>query len=352
MSSNAFGGAIPPALANLTSLRALNLSSNRLEGAVPNAGVFRSLGMSSLQGNAGLCGWKLLGPCNAAALGKRWFSRTGVKILITLLVLALLLLLLLVAILIVGYRRYKKKRVGSDGSDHLSETFVVPELRRFTCGELAAATSSFDEGNVIGSSSLSTVYKGVLVEPEGTVVAVKRLNLKQFPALSDKSFLRELATLSRLKHKNLARVVGYAWESGRMKALVLEYMDNGDLDGAIHGPDAPRWTVVERLRVCISVAHGLVYLHSGYGFPIVHCDVKPSNVLLDGDWEARVSDFGTARMQGVHLTDAAAPESAASSSAFRGTVGYMAPGTVSQQFQCPRTISVGIFCRLFTAQGS
>jgi LRR receptor-like serine/threonine-protein kinase FLS2 len=160
------------------------------------------------------------------------------------------------------------------------------------------------------------------------VVAVKRLNLAQFPAKSDKCFLTELATLSRLRHKNLARVVGYACEPGKIKALVLEFMDNGDLDGALHGPgrDAQRWTVPERLRACVSVAHGLVYLHTGYDFPVVHCDVKPSNVLLDSDWEARVSDFGTARMLGVHQTDAAAQS--ATSSAFRGTVGYMAPGNL------------------------
>ena len=209
-----------------------------------------------------------------------------------------------------------------------SDDFVVPELRKFSHGELDAATGSFGEGNVIGSSNLSTVYKGVLAD--GKVVAVKRLNLAQFPAKSDKSFLTELATLSRLRHKNLARVVGYACEPGRIKALVLEYMDNGDLDGAIHGPgrDARRWTVAERLRVCVSAAHGLVYLHSGYDFPVVHCDVKPSNVLLDGDWEARVSDFGTARMLGVHLTGDASAAQSATSSAFRGTVGYMAPGNL------------------------
>uniref|UniRef100_UPI002DDDBD53 LRR receptor-like serine/threonine-protein kinase FLS2 n=1 Tax=Oryza sativa subsp. japonica TaxID=39947 RepID=UPI002DDDBD53 len=222
-----------------------------------------------------------------------------------------------------------------------------PELRRFSYGQLAAATNSFDQGNVIGSSNLSTVYKGVLAGDAdgGMVVAVKRLNLEQFPSKSDKCFLTELATLSRLRHKNLARVVGYAWEAGKIKALVLDYMVNGDLDGAIHGgaaapPPAPsRWTVRERLRVCVSVAHGLVYLHSGYDFPVVHCAVKPSNVLLDGDWEARVSDFGTARMLGVHLPAAAnaAAQSTATSSAFRGTVGYMAP-----EFAYMRTVSTKV----------
>ncbi|CAD6259577.1 unnamed protein product [Miscanthus lutarioriparius] len=287
--------------------------------------------MSSLQGNAGLCGWKLLAPCHHA--GKQGFSRTGLVVLVVL-VLAVLLLLLLVTILFFGYRRYKKKKGGSTRATSFLEDFVVPELRKFTYSELEAATASFDEGNVIGSSNLSTVYKGVLVEPDGKVVAVKRLNLAQFPAKSDKCFLTELATLSRLRHKNLARVVGYACEPGKIKALVLEFMDNGDLDGALHGPgrDAQRWTVPERLRACVSVAHGLVYLHTGYDFPVVHCDVKPSNVLLDSDWEAHVSDFGTARMLGVHLTDA--PAQSATSSVFRGTVGYIAP-----EFAYMRTVS-------------
>jgi len=325
VSRNAFTGAIPAALANLTSLRSLNLSSSQLEGPVPDAGVFRNMSVSSLQGNPGLCGWKLLAPCHHA--GKQGFSRTGLVILVVLLVLAVLLLSLILMSLFLGYRRYKKKKAAANRAASFSEDFVVPELRKFSHGELEAATGSFDEGSVIGSSNLSTVYKGVLAD--GKVVAVKRLNLAQFPAKSDKSFLTELATLSRLRHKNLARVVGYACEPGKIKALVLEHMDNGDLDGAIHGlgRDARRWTVPERLRVCVSVAHGLVYLHSGYDFPVVHCDVKPSNVLLDGDWEARVSDFGTARMLGVHLTGGAAAQSV-TSSAFRGTVGYMAPGNL------------------------
>ncbi|MFS7931822.1 putative protein kinase RLK-Pelle-LRR-XII-1 family [Helianthus anomalus] len=105
-------------------------------------------------------------------------------------------------------------------------------------------------------------------------------------------------------------------------------MENGNLDTVIHdsGIDRSRWGLSERVDVLVSVSKGLVYLHSGYDFPIVHRDLKSSNILLDEKWDAHVSDFGTAWILGVHNQDGS---SVSSASAFQGTIGYLAPGNAS-----------------------
>ena len=322
-SQNKFNGIIPESYANMSNLKHLNLSFNRLEGRVPETGIFKNMNASSLVGNPGLCGTKFLVSCISKShlAGSHRFSKKGLLILG---VIGSLIVLLLLTFSFLIFTRYFRKKKSKEIENPQPDYASALTLKRFSQKDLELATDFFSEENLIGGSSLSTVYKGRT--EDGKIVAVKKLNLQQFAAESDKCFKREVKTLSHLRHRNLVKVIGYAWESGKTKALVLEYMEKGNLDSIIHEPgvDPSRWNLLERINVCISIAKGLVYLHSEYDFPIVHCDLKPSNVLLDGNWEAHVSDFGTARVLGVHLQDGS---SVSSSSAFEGTIGYLAPGT-------------------------
>ncbi|KAJ8477146.1 hypothetical protein OPV22_020873 [Ensete ventricosum] len=316
-SHNRFSGQIPESLANLTRLQTLNLSFNQFEGLIPKGGIFSTLAPSDLEGNPALCG-------STSSTCKKRSQKLTTKALIIIITLSSLFVFLLVLFVgLISFWKRDKNQFSHHAEEPGTELPLVPDLKRFTRSELEVATESFSEENVIGRSNLSTVYKGRL-EGDEHFVAVKRLNLEQFPVESDKCFFTELKILSRLKHRNLVKVLGYAWESGKLKALTLEFMENGNLESIIHSPqiNRSRWTIYERLQVCISVANGLAYLHSDYDFPIVHCDLKPSNILLDRDWVAHVSDFGTARMLGVHLQDGSKQTSSA---AFQGTIGYMAP---------------------------
>ncbi|MQL93408.1 hypothetical protein Taro_026059 [Colocasia esculenta] len=321
LSLNAFDGAVPKSLENLTSLAYLNLSFNQFEGPVPEGGIFKSLNSSCLQGNPRLCGAKVYVPCT----NRRQHKHSKKTLLVVALSSSLLGVFSLLVLAIIVTKKCQIGICQEDCKRDLeAETIPVQGLKRFTKRDLEIATSFFSEDNVIGTSNLSTVYRGSL-EDGGRKIAVKKLSLHQFPSESNKCFFRELKTLGVLKHRNLVKVLGYAWEPDRLKALVLELMENGSLENAIHDTafDRSRWKgVFERLRVCTSIANGLVYIHTGYDSPIVHCDLKPSNILFDQEWEAHVSDFGAARMLGVC---ASYGSDSSTTSAFQGTIGYMAP---------------------------
>ncbi|XP_072961467.1 putative serine/threonine-protein kinase-like protein CCR3 [Typha angustifolia] len=193
----------------------------------------------------------------------------------------------------------------------------------FTFADLAAATNSFSLDTKIGAGSFGTVYKGNL--PDGRQVAIKRSEpgprAKKFQE-KESAFQSELAFLSRLHHKHLVGFVGYC-EEKQERLLVYEYMNNGALYDHLHSKDTNfdspvlnSWKV--RIKVLLDAARGIEYLHNYAVPPIIHRDIKSSNILLDSNWVARVSDFGLSLMgpesEDSHLSMKAA-----------GTVGYMDP---------------------------
>ncbi|XP_028098545.1 probable LRR receptor-like serine/threonine-protein kinase At3g47570 [Camellia sinensis] len=162
---------------------------------------------------------------------------------------------------------------------------------------LLKATDGFSTENLIGSGHYGRVHKGML-SPDETTVAVKVLNLHQRGAA--KSFITECQVLRNIRHRNLVKVLTACsstdYEGNEFKALVYEFMPNGTLESWLHPRDGQLQTrklnFFQRINIAIDVAFTLHYLHNECQMPIVHCDIKPSNILLDNDLTAHVSDFG------------------------------------------------------------
>ncbi|XP_075671926.1 G-type lectin S-receptor-like serine/threonine-protein kinase LECRK3 [Castanea sativa] len=183
-------------------------------------------------------------------------------------------------------------------------------LRLFTYAELKRATNSFKEE--LGKGSFGAVYKGTLNQGK-KLVAVKRL--EKLVEEGEREFRAEMRAIGRTHHRNLVRLLGFCAEDSK-RLLVYEYMSNGSLAdllfGAILRPD---WT--ERLRIALDVARGIFYLHEECEAPIIHCDIKLQNILMDDCWNAKISDFGLAKFL--------MPDQTRTFTGARGTRGYVAP---------------------------
>ncbi|GAB4837914.1 hypothetical protein Ancab_027440 [Ancistrocladus abbreviatus] len=186
--------------------------------------------------------------------------------------------------------------------------------RWYSLKELEIATRGFSDENVIGEGGYGIVYKGVL--DDGSVVAVK--NLLNNKGQAEKEFKVEVEAIGKVRHKNLVGLVGYCAE-GAQRMLVYEYVDNGNLEQWLHGDVGPvsplTWDV--RVKIAIGTAKGLAYLHEGLEPKVVHRDVKSSNILLDKNWNPKVSDFGLAKLLGSGASYV--------TTRVMGTFGYVSP---------------------------
>lgn len=201
-----------------------------------------------------------------------------------------------------------------------SPSTSVPEVSHLGWGhwyilrDLEIATNGFSDDNVIGEGGYGIVYRGLL--PNGNPVAVK--NLLNNRGQAEKEFRVEVEAIGRVRHKNLVRLLGYCAEgAGRM--LVYEFVDNGNLEQWLHGDVGPvsPLTWETRMKIILGTAKGLAYLHEGLEPKVVHRDIKSSNILLDKQWNAKVSDFGLAKLLGS--------EKSYVTTRVMGTFGYVAP---------------------------
>ncbi|XP_050156823.1 probable LRR receptor-like serine/threonine-protein kinase At3g47570 [Malus sylvestris] len=339
LSCNNLSGGIPNYLGSFRFLHNLNLSHNDLEGAVPTEGIFTNRSAFYIKGNRRLCGGipELQLPiCNSSNSNNKQDIFPWRKVLISIAcgsgigVILLLCFILLypakkalrLVLLYLSSKARSKLTLGSSWE---------VSLLKVSYGDLLKATNGFSSRNLIGAGGFGSVYRGIL-DQEERIVAVKVLSAHR----SRDSFMVECETLKNIRHRNLVKLltvcVSIDFQGNDFIALVYEFMTNGNLEEWLHFsahrlPGAPivqgHLNLTQRVNIAIDIANALNYLHNHSHMPIVHCDLKPSNVLLEGDMTARVADFGLAR----YLPDASCslPSHRSTANVINGSIGYIAP---------------------------
>ena len=312
LSDNNFSGEIPKSLTKLKCLKHFNVSFNRLQGEIPFGGAIAQSSASSFTGNQALCGPPQLKvpPCETSNV------RQSTTTIIVRYILPTMIAIILALFLIFALMKRRKRDAKQKSQEDL---LPLATWRRITYLELEQATDGFSESNLVGKGSFGSVYKGTL--SDGTSVAVKVFNLNIEGGF--KSFEAECDVLGSIRHRNLVKIIS-SCSSIDFKALVLEYMPKGSLQKWLYS-DNHFLDMIERLNVMIDVASSLEYLHHGCPLPVAHCDLKPSNILLNKDMVALVSDFGISKFLGN--------EDSMTQTMTLATIGYMAPGDIfSLQF--------------------
>ncbi|CAN6455937.1 unnamed protein product [Victoria cruziana] len=356
LSHNKLEGPIPPSFARLGLLSSLDVSNNNLSGPIPIGGQLFSFPAYVFENNSGLCDFPLP-PCRgddpaspASHRGKSHGKQASLAGSVAMALLFSLFCIFGIIIVAVESKKRRKKEAAAAAAAGFADnqssgtytrttgwkftattrealsinlaTFEKP-LRKLTFADLLEATDNFHHGSLIGSGGFGDVYKAQL--KDGSIVAIKKLI--HVSGQGDREFTAEMETIGKIKHRNLVPLLGYC-KVGEERLLVYEYMKYGSLDDVLHdqkkGGIQLDWPA--RRKIAVGAARGLAFLHHSCIPHIIHRDMKSSNVLLDENLEARVSDFGMARLM-------SAMDTHLSVSTLAGTPGYVPP-EYYQSFRC------------------
>lgn len=323
LSNNSFTGQIPNNFGSSPALEVLNVSYNRLEGPVPTNGVLKTINPNDLAGNLGLCNG-VLPPClgsHDVALRKDIHAKHVFAGWIIGTASALAIVVAIFSARAVYLRRYSERIEGEEWPWRL----MAFQRVGFTTSDILA---SIRESNVIGMGATGIVYKAEIPR-SSSVVAVKKLWTPPGADIEAKScggggdgsgsdLVGEVKLLGRLRHRNIVRLLGFLHNNTDVM-IVYEFMNHGSLGEALHGKESGKLLVdwVSRYSIAVGVAQGLAYLHHDCQPPIIHRDIKSNNILLDANLEARIADFGLAKMM-LRKNETV--------SMVAGSYGYIAPG--------------------------
>ncbi|XP_020599166.1 LOW QUALITY PROTEIN: inactive LRR receptor-like serine/threonine-protein kinase BIR2 [Phalaenopsis equestris] len=329
LSSNSLSGTIPASLSRLAPplnrLKHLDLSHNALSGEIPPSLASSFPSSSVFDSNDGLCGRPVSSHC-----GSR--SHTSLIIIIAAGVFGALASVALAFFVWRCYFSSEQKKTGDVISGEEGRLWVTrlrtshnrllpvslfqKPIVKVKLADLLSATGDFHQEYIIiaGSERVGTSFKAVL--PDGSALAVKRLN---GCSLGEKQFRAEMGRISQLRHPNLVPLLGFCVVEDE-RFLVYKYMPDGALSSLLRSSAGSlKW--LARLRIGIGAAHGLAWLHHGFPTPFLHQAITSSAILLDEDWEARITDFGLPRLVSSSSADAGGARSAGASPFLNGDFG-------------------------------
>ncbi|KAL3835045.1 hypothetical protein ACJIZ3_009781 [Penstemon smallii] len=327
---NQLTGEIPQDLGNLENLLIANVSYNRLVGRLPLGGIFPTLDQSAIEGNLGICSPLLKGPCKLNvpkplvldpyaygnqirgdrnrehSKGSKNHRFLSVSSIVAISAAALIAFGVMVISLINASVRRRISFVDNALESMCSSStksanlaagkFILFDSKSCPNWLIANLESILNKATEIGEGAFGTVYKATLGEERTTMVAIKKLvtsNTLQY----HEEFDREVRILGKARHPNLIPLKGYYW-TPNLQLLVSDYAVNGSLQAKLHepSPSSPPLSWPNRFKVMLGIAKGLSHLHHSFRPPIIHYNIKPSNVLLDEKLNPKISDFGLARL--------------------------------------------------------